>query len=187
MSKPSEPVSGGNSALSYMLYTVYLDPEPPRSLTTNPNGSEDAPRGNETEVSHARRNPTHSTKRKNAKAGHATARHDTTRPGLSLVEHLLQRLPPRGLAGLAALGAGDQALLELIRHLPPLADLWVLAHPLHVARVVVADVFEGGEEDVRLVVVEYAVCGQREKKEEVLVLVRTNEKGRMSLCMFGIL
>lgn len=78
---------------------------------------------------------------------------------LSLVKDLLDGLPPRRLAGLAALGAGDHGLLELVRHLPPLAHLGVLAHPLHVARVVVADVFEGREEDVRLVVVEYAVCG----------------------------
>lgn len=79
----------------------------------------------------------------------------------SLVKDLLDWLPPRGLAGLAALGARDHGLLELVRHFPPLAHLGVLAHSLHVAGVVVADIFEGREEDVCLVIVEYAICDEK--------------------------
>lgn len=79
----------------------------------------------------------------------------------SLVKDLLNWLPPRRLACLTALGALDHGLLELVGHLPPLADLGVLPHSLHIARVVIADVFEGCEKDVCLVVVEYAVCIRR--------------------------
>ena len=48
--------------------------------------------------------------------------------------------------------------METIRHGPPLPHLRVLAHALHIAGVVVADVLEGGEEDARVFVVEDAVC-----------------------------
>lgn len=67
---------------------------------------------------------------------------------LSLVKDLLNGLPPRRLAVLAALGPWDQRLLELVRHLPPLPHLGVLPHSLHVASVIVSDVFESRKEDV---------------------------------------
>ncbi len=74
------------------------------------------------------------------------------------VKHLLDGLPPRRLAGLAAGGAGDQRRLEPVRHAPPLADAGVRAHLLHVALEVVAHVLEAGEQDAALGIVEDAVC-----------------------------
>lgn len=82
-------------------------------------------------------------------------------PALGLVEDLLDGLPPGRLASLAALGSWYKGLLELVCHLPPLAHLWVVLHPLHVTCVIIADVFEGCEQDVREVIVEYAVYIQR--------------------------
>ena len=81
------------------------------------------------------------------------------------VEDLLDRLPPRWLAGLAALGTRDHALLPPVRHLPPLAHLGIIAHFLHVAGVVVPDVLERREQNARLLIMEYAVCffGQQQE------------------------
>ncbi len=75
------------------------------------------------------------------------------------VEHLLHRLPPRRgrWLGCALGGARYQRLLEAVRHGPPLAHFGVLPHALHVAGVVVPDVSEGGEQEARVGVVEYAV------------------------------
>ncbi len=74
------------------------------------------------------------------------------------VKHLLDRPPPRRLAGLAVLGPRHQRLLHPVRHPPPLAHLGVLPHALHVPGVVVPDVLEAGEQDAGSGVVEDAVC-----------------------------
>ena len=81
------------------------------------------------------------------------------RQGSSLVEDLFEGLPPAWLAGFRAHGAGDQALLHLVRHLPPLAHLGVRGHLLHVPLVVVSNVGEAGEQDAVRVVVMNAICG----------------------------
>jgi hypothetical protein len=78
-------------------------------------------------------------------------------PSAIEIEHLLNALPPRRLPTLTARRSRDQTLLVAVRHLPPLPNLGVLAHLLHVALVVVAGVLEGGEEDVGCGVVEDGV------------------------------
>lgn len=49
-------------------------------------------------------------------------------------------------------------LLHLVRHGPPLPDFGVVAHLLHIAGVVVTDVFEAGKEDAAGVVPGDAIC-----------------------------
>lgn len=50
-----------------------------------------------------------------------------------------------------------KTLLPGVCHLPPFPHTGVLCHLLHVAAVVRADVFERGEENVALIIVENAV------------------------------
>ena len=64
------------------------------------------------------------------------------------VEYLLQTLPPSRLPSQAALRALHERLLVAISHPPPLLDLGVVRHLLHVACPVVTNVFEGREENV---------------------------------------
>ena len=82
-----------------------------------------------------------------------------TRSGL--VKDLLDRLPPRWLSRLAVLRSRNHRFLEPIRHLPPLPNLGVLPHLLHIAFIVVADIFEVGKEDASAGVVEDAVCASK--------------------------
>ena len=74
------------------------------------------------------------------------------------IEDLRERLPPGRAVRLAARGARHNRLLPAVGHLPPLADPGVLLHALHISTVIISDVLEGGEEDARLLVVEYTVC-----------------------------
>ena len=76
---------------------------------------------------------------------------------LRLVEDLLNWLPPRRLAGLGAHCTRHETLLPGICHLPPFSHTRVLCHLFHVATVIRADVFERGEENVALIIVENAV------------------------------
>lgn len=55
---------------------------------------------------------------------------------------------------MAALRTWYKRLLEAIRHLPPLLDLGVLSHALHVSSPIISYVFEGREEDVGLRIME---------------------------------
>jgi hypothetical protein len=76
---------------------------------------------------------------------------------LSGVKDLLNRLPPRRVSGFTALGPGDQRLLETVCHLPPLSHLRIIFHLLHIARIIVAHIFEAGEKDAGAWVMEYAI------------------------------
>lgn len=80
-----------------------------------------------------------------------------TQTGSRRVEHLLQALPPGRRAGQTALRALDERLLVAVGHPPPFLDLGILRHLLHVACPVVADVFEGREEDVAIRVIKDGV------------------------------
>ena len=79
------------------------------------------------------------------------------RRGSCRIEHLLQALPPRWRAGQTALRAFDERLLVAVGHPPPLLDLGILRHLLHVACPIVADVLEGGEEDVAIRIIKDGV------------------------------
>lgn len=73
------------------------------------------------------------------------------------IKDLLDGLPPVRVPRLGARGALDEALLPRVGHLPPLANLWVLSHALHVCGEIVANVLEAGEEEGGVLVVPDAV------------------------------
>jgi hypothetical protein len=58
---------------------------------------------------------------------------------------------------MAALRTWYKRFLKAVCHLPPLLDLGVLPHALHIASPVISYIFEGREEDVGLRIMENRV------------------------------
>lgn len=68
------------------------------------------------------------------------------------MKNLFDGLPPIWLTRFGACGPIHQALLITISHFPPLPNLWVPSHFLHVASVVVTDILETSKQNPRCII-----------------------------------
>jgi hypothetical protein len=73
------------------------------------------------------------------------------------VEYLLNSFPPCWFTIMATLRTWYKRLLVAISHLPPLLDLGVVPHALHISSPIISYVFEGRKEDVGLRIMENRV------------------------------
>jgi hypothetical protein len=71
---------------------------------------------------------------------------------LCQVENLLYGFPPARLASFRACRALHEALLVAVGHFPPLSDLGVSCHSLHIPSIVVPDILEAGKKYTRCIV-----------------------------------